>query len=134
MLADRDEEGGCRENEKERESRSRKQDVKAENFEGDGVCRGGAGEGEEEEEEEERTVTVLRRCRSVVSMSASTPSTTLATICVVDSSLPVAVEWTKIFQNYLVPIFQRLGELTSNVNQVTSRPPSPSLSGSPSSV
>jgi len=55
-------------------------------------------------------------------MSASTPSTVLATICVVDSSLAVAIEWGKIFSDYLGPIIQRLAELTSNVNQVTSQP------------
>ncbi|KAF9650243.1 hypothetical protein BDM02DRAFT_3268153 [Thelephora ganbajun] len=50
-------------------------------------------------------------------MSASTPSTVLATICVVDSSLAVAVEWAKIFSDYLTPIIQRLAELASNANQ-----------------
>jgi hypothetical protein len=53
-------------------------------------------------------------------MSVSTPSTILAAICVVDSSLALAMEWQKIFSDYLTPITQRLGELTSNVNQVTS--------------
>jgi hypothetical protein len=51
-------------------------------------------------------------------MSASTPSTILATIFVVDSSLALAIEWSKIFSDYLTPIIQRLAELTSNVNQV----------------
>ena len=55
------------------------------------------------------------------SMSASTHSTVLATICIVDSSLAVAIEWAKIFPDYLTPIIQRLAELTSNVNQVTSQ-------------
>ena len=64
----------------------------------------------------------------MVSMSASTQSTVLATICVVDSSLAVAIEWGKIFSDYLAPIIQRLAELTSNVNQVTSqRARTPSL-------
>jgi len=57
----------------------------------------------------------------MMSMSASTQSTVLATICVVDSSLAVAIEWGKIFSDYLAPIIQRLAELTSNVNQVTSQ-------------
>lgn len=56
-----------------------------------------------------------------MSASASTPSTILATICVVDSSLALAIEWTKIFSDYLTPIIQRLAELTLNANQVTFR-------------
>lgn len=60
------------------------------------------------------------RRRSVVglTMSTSTPSTILATVCVVDSSLALAIEWAKIFSDYLSPIIQRLAELTSNPNQV----------------
>lgn len=57
-------------------------------------------------------------------MSASTPSTILAAVCLVDSSLPVAVEWQKIFSEYLTPIIQRLAEITANPNQVSSHPAS----------
>ena len=72
------------------------------------------------------------RRRSATSMSASpTPSTVLATICVVDSSLAVAIEWGRIFTDYLAPIIQRLAELTSNVNQVTSRSRSQSSTDPP---
>ena len=72
--------------------------------------------------------------RSAVSMSASTtPSTLLATICIVDSSLAVAIEWARIFPDYLAPIIQRLAELTTNVNQVRPSPRS-QLCCSPSPV
>ena len=53
-------------------------------------------------------------------MSTSTPSTILAAVCVVDSSLALAVEWPKVLSDYLTPIIQRLAELTCNVNQVMS--------------
>ena len=57
---------------------------------------------------------------SISGMAASTPSTVLATICIVDSSLAIAIEWGKISSEYLVPIIQRLAELAPNANQVTS--------------
>lgn len=69
-------------------------------------------------------------------MSApSTSSTALAAVCIVDSSLAVAIEWGRIFSDYLAPIIQRLAELTSNVNQVMSQTPShPQPLHSPSTV
>jgi len=100
---------------KEREKMLEIQEIKAGILEEGGTYRGGVGGGEEGEEER-----VSMRRRSV-GMSASTPSTLLATICVVDSSLAVAIEWGKIFSDYLAPIIQRLAELTSNASQVMSR-------------
>lgn len=60
-------------------------------------------------------------------MSTSPPPTILAAICVVDSSLALAVEWAKIFSDYLTPVNQRLAELTSSANQVIFRRASQSL-------
>lgn len=59
------------------------------------------------------------RERTMSASAPSTPSTVLAAICVVDSSLALAVEWSKIYSDYLAPIIQRLAELASNVSQVT---------------
>ena len=120
MLAERDEEGVGGKTKEREEEEPRKQDIRAGNSGEDGVYRGGVG-GREEEEEEEKVSSIN------MSMSASTQSTVLATICVVDSSLAVAIEWVKIFPDYLAPIIQRLAELTSNANQVRSRrDPAPS--------
>ena len=105
---------------KEREEILKKQEIKAGIFEEDCVYRRGAGGGGEREEGQEKEERMSMRRRRSVSMSASTPSTVLATICVVDSSLAVAIEWGRVFSDYLGPIIQRLAELASNVNQVTS--------------
>ena len=68
----------------------------------------------------EWTINALAGMSATTTTPTPTPTTILATICVVDSSLALAMEWPKVFTDYLTPIIQRLAELTSNVNQVTS--------------
>lgn len=94
---------------------------------------------EKREEDERRRVSLMRRLEASIStrswtMSTSTPSTILATVCVVDSSLALAIEWPKVYADYLNPVIQRLAELTSNVNQVAFACPFQSLATHPPPV